>query len=107
MMHFAYLGALLATIGAFVLLDWRLKLAFFYDRRRSIITVVTGLALFIVWDILGIRLNIFLPGKSAYNLGIMLAPKFPIEELFFLVTFVYMTLILWRLGERYVHISDS
>ena len=82
-----------------VLIDKRFALAFFYDRLRTIITVAIGVAVFIVWDVLGISLGIFFSGHSQYMSGIYLAPEFPIEEIFFLVFLCYFTLITYRFFE--------
>lgn len=103
-MHFAYLGCLLTVIGLLVLTDFRLKLAFFYDWQRTAKTLATALGFFLVWDILGVALKIFFPGDSPYTLRIMLLPRVPLEELFFLFLFTYLTLILWRL---YAHLHPA
>lgn len=77
-------------------LDWRYKLAFFYSTRRTFITLIISVLIFIVWDIFGIVLGIFYSGQSAYMSGIYLAPEFPIEELFFLTFLCYFTLVMYR-----------
>lgn len=98
-MHFAYLFALLFSLAGMITLDWRHKLALFYDRRRTMLTLAIGVAVFIVWDIAGIVLGIFFSGQSPYMSGIYLGPEFPIEELFFLTFLCYFTLIMYRLLE--------
>lgn len=99
-MGFLYLGAILFSLFGMVLLDRRFKLAFFYDTRRSFFTILIGLIVFIVWDVFGIVLGIFFHGKSPFDTGLLLAPNFPIEELFFLTFLCYYTLILYRLLEK-------
>ncbi|MFZ1301832.1 MAG: lycopene cyclase domain-containing protein [Candidatus Microsaccharimonas sp.] len=96
MTHFFYLAALLVAISGLFTIDAKYKLAFFYDRARTIKVIGIGMAVFIVWDILGIVLGIFLHGDSAYSLPFVIAPQFPIEELFFLFLLNYTTLILYR-----------
>lgn len=99
-MGFVYLGAILFSMFGMLLLDRRFKLAFFYDARRTLITLIIGVIVFIIWDIFGISLGIFFEGTSPFDSGIMLAPHFPLEELFFLTFLCYFTLILYRLLEK-------
>ncbi len=98
-MSFFYLGALLFSLAGMVIMDKKYSLAFFFDARRSIITTVVGVVVFILWDILGIALGIFFSGHSAYMTGWYLAPEFPVEELVFLFFLCYFTLIVYRLLE--------
>lgn len=80
-------------------LDWRYKLALFYDKKRALITILIGVAVFIVWDVFGIALGIFFSGQSHYMSGLYLGPEFPIEELLFISFLCYFTLVLYRFGE--------
>lgn len=96
MEQWTYLGALLFSISGLLLLDWRHKLAFWYDTKRTSITMVSACMLFLLWDIIGIGLGIFLHGNSPFSLPYRLFPEFPIEELFFLFLLSYVTLILYR-----------
>lgn len=98
-MGFVYLGAILFSLFGMTMLDRRFKLAFFHDAKRSAITLLIGVIVFIVWDVFGITLGIFFEGESPFDTGIMLAPHFPLEELFFLTFLCYFTLILYRLLE--------
>lgn len=95
-MQWLYLISLLVVIGCLVLLDWRFKLAFFHDLKRSALTLGIAVWLFIAWDILGIRFGIFLKGDSPYMLPYEIIPEFPIEELFFLFVLSYSALLLYR-----------
>lgn len=99
-MSLLYLLGLVFAIGCLALLDWRWKLAFFYDARRTLLTLLPAIGLFVIWDMFGIWLGIFFHGGSAYTLPIRLAPEFPIEELFFLFLLTYVTLIVYRLAEK-------
>ena len=99
-MPWLYLASIVFSMFGMVVTDWRYKLAFWKDVRRSILTIAVGAGLFIVWDIFGISLGIFFSGHSAFMSGIYLAPEFPIEELFFLVFLCYFTLVVYRLLEN-------
>lgn len=103
-MHFLYLGALLFSFAGMITLDWRHKLALFYDIRRTLLTVGVGVTVFILWDIFGIALGIFFSGQSQYMSGLYLGPEFPVEELLFLTFLCYFTLVMYRLLEtRWQH----
>lgn len=106
-MKFAYLIVLLFSIGCLVAADYRYKLAFFYQRRRTIKTLATAWAVFLVWDVVGVVLGIFFPGQSHYSPNVHVLPRVAFEELFFLLLFVYLTLLLWRGLERYADLRRS
>lgn len=95
-MQFLYLGALLISIAGLALLDRRFKLAFWYAPKRAALTILAGVIIFLIWDIAGIALGIFLHGDSSYSLPFTLAPEFPIEEVFFLTLLCYSALIIYR-----------
>ena len=95
-MSFVYLGIILSGIVGMGIIDWRYRLAFFYDKGRTIFTVGIMFLIFLLWDIAGIALGIFFTGDSPYVTGILLAPELPLEELFFLVLLSYMPLVLYR-----------
>lgn len=95
-----YLLGLVAAIACLGLIDWRFKLAFFYDWRRTSLTLAIMIGLFAVWDLLGIYQKIFYHGGSDLTLPIRLLPEFPIEELFFLMLLNYVALIAYRFFER-------
>lgn len=100
MTHWLYLIGLLASIGGIALLDRRFRLAYWYDRRRTLITVAFGLVTFVVWDLLAIRLGIFIHGDSNFALPFTLLPEFPPEEPLFLVLLCYSTLVIYNAGGR-------
>jgi lycopene cyclase domain-containing protein len=95
-----YLGALLFSMTGMGILDWRWRLALFHDTSRTIKTVSLGVIVFLIWDLLGIKLGIFFVGNSAYDTGILLAPNLPLEELFFLTFLCYFTLIVYQTVRR-------
>lgn len=99
-MQLIYLTALTVSLVGMIVLDWKYRVAFFNDRRATVVTLLLGVILFILWDALGIVLGIFFSGNSPYMSGIYLAPEFPIEELFFLTFLCYFTLVVYRFGDR-------
>lgn len=99
-MMWLYLAGLLTAIGCLALIDRRFKLAFFHDARRTTITLICAIGLFVVWDVLGIFLGIFFHGGSAVTLPYRLLPEFPIEELFFLLLLTYVALLVYRFTEE-------
>lgn len=100
MMQWFYLLALLVSIAGMAIIDWRYKLAFWHDRRRTVLTLAIAIGIFIAWDILGIVLGIFFHGGSKFTLPIRLLPEFPIEELFFLLLLCYCTLVVYQGASR-------
>jgi lycopene cyclase domain-containing protein len=96
MIQFAYLAGLLVGITGMAVIDWRYKLAFWRDRKRTILTLAISIGVFVVWDILGIMLGIFFHGGSKFTLPLRLLPEFPLEELFFLLLLCYCTLVIYQ-----------
>jgi len=96
MSHWFYLIALLVAIGGLAIIDARYKLAFWYQPIRTVKVLVVAMAVFIVWDALGILFRVFYHGNSAYSLTFVIAPQFPLEELFFLFLLNYTTLLIYR-----------
>lgn len=99
-MMWLYLSGLLFSLAGLTAIDWRHKLAFWYDARRSALTISSAVLTFIVWDLLGIGLGIFYYGGSVLTLPLRLAPEFPVEEIFFLTLLCYVTLLIYRAVER-------
>lgn len=98
-MQYAYMAVILFSLAGIATLDKRYRLALFHNARQALVTVAIGVAVFIVWDILGIAFGIFFSGHSPYMSGVYLGPEFPIEELLFLTFLCYFTLVMYRLGE--------
>lgn len=99
-MTLAYLTVLLISIAGMVTLDWKFKLAFFRDLKVSAVTLVLGVAMFTVWDDMGIRQGIFFRGSGQWMTGLQLFPEYPIEELFFLILLNYLALNLLEFARR-------
>ncbi|WP_288831969.1 lycopene cyclase domain-containing protein [uncultured Corynebacterium sp.] len=91
-MAFAYLTFLLLSIVCMVLCDWRFTLAFFADARRAALLSAAVVALFLLWDALGIATGTFFRGDSPFMIGVELAPEVPLEEPIFLFFLTYLTL---------------
>ncbi len=95
-----YLSGLLFSIVGLGLLDWRFTIAFFRNKKAAAAATLLPLVLFILWDVAGISLGIFFRGETSHLTGIMLAPEFPLEELFFLFLLNYSTLTLFSVISR-------
>ena len=104
-MSWLYLAGIIFSFAGMAVLDWRYRLAYWYDVRRTVLTVLIMTSAFIVWDMCGISLGIFLSGHSPYMSGVYLFPEFPLEELFFLLFLSYFSLVVYRAGvKRWRHI---
>ncbi len=93
-MTFAYLGLLLFSLIGLSLIDFKFKLAFFSNPKRSAVAIAIPFALFVFWDLAGIASGIFFRGHAEHLVGFELFPEFPIEEIFFLGVLCYTTLII-------------
>ncbi len=101
-MNVLYLAALAGALVSMALLDHRYRLFFWRSPVRAAIVLGIGLAFFIAWDAFGIALGIFARGESAFMSGIVLAPEFPLEELFFLTFLCYLTMVI-LMGSGRIH----
>ncbi|MBP1240527.1 lycopene cyclase domain-containing protein [Frigoribacterium sp. PvP120] len=88
----AYLVALLISIAGMAALDRRFTLFFWRDGWRAAVTLLVGVAFFLVWDVVGIDLGIFFRGETSFMTGVQLAPELPLEEVFFLVLLCWLTM---------------
>lgn len=100
MLRFMYAFVLMLSLIGMIILDHKLHLAYFYNRKRTFITVLLGVLIFILWDLLGIHFGIFFSGNSKYMTGWYIVKDFPVEELLFLIFLNYFALVLYRLGEE-------
>lgn len=98
--NFAYFSALVFSGLGLLLIDYRHSLVFFNSPKRALVALGVGVGVFVVWDILGIALNIFYSNQSPFMTGWFLGPEFPVEELFFLTFLCYCSLIVFRIGEK-------
>ena len=95
MTQFAYIAALITSIGCFALIDYRYKLAFWHNKKHAAKTILIAYGIFLVWDLLGIAFDIFMHGGSRFAMPYLLLPELPIEELFFIAMLCYSTLIIY------------
>jgi len=95
-MQWYYLIGLLIGISGLLLIDRRWKLAFWRDGKRTVLTLLLAVLVFVLWDIFGIYVGVFFHGGSDYSLPFRLAPEFPIEEIVFLFLLTYSTLIVYH-----------
>jgi len=93
MTGFAYLVALLVSIGAMTLIDARWRLAFWRSPVASAIAIGAGTVLLVVWDLAGIEFGVFFRGDSPWATGVLLAPELPLEEPVFLAFLCYLSLV--------------
>ena len=102
--HLVYGLSLLGAIFCLGLIDYKHKYAWFKDRRRTLVTIIPAVVMFVLWDVAGIRLHVFASHSDTYRSGLLLGPNFPVEEIFFLTLLTYTALIIWRsLCERGRH----
>ncbi|WP_417561699.1 lycopene cyclase domain-containing protein [Microbacterium sp.] len=99
-MSVVYLAVLLVSLGCMVLIDRRFRLFFWHRPGVASLVLGAGLGFFIAWDLFGIALGIFARGESVFMTRWMLAPEFPVEELFFLGFLGYLTMILVTVALR-------
>lgn len=95
-MQLAYISALIVSIFGMAMIDRRFKLAFFYDKKRTLKTLSVAVCIFIIWDLAGITLGIFHKGDSPFSLPFTLLPELPLEELLFLLLLCYISLLSYR-----------
>ncbi|WP_159810345.1 lycopene cyclase domain-containing protein [Cellulomonas citrea] len=100
MTRFAYLAALVVSLGGLAVLDRRFALAFWADARRTAWCLGIGVVGFLGWDLAGLGLGIFARGDSPHMTGLLLAPELPVEEAFFLALLCYTGLLTWRWFDR-------
>ncbi len=94
--NYFYIAFLSISIVCLMLTDYRYRLAFWFDTRRTAMTLSISMLVFIVWDLIGIAFGVFSKGSSTYMLSWSIVPDFPLEELFFLFLLTYVTLLIYR-----------
>lgn len=99
-----YLAALLVPTLCMMLLDHRFRLVVRREPKRAsrtlLITLVIGIAFFLLWDLAAIASGHYRTGQSPAMTGIELLPDLPLEELVFVSFLAYTTLVLWGLLAR-------
>lgn len=102
--HYTYLLALVAAYAGMLYADWRWGLVWWADWRWALGVQLIGVMIFVIWDISAIAQGIFYPGASIFMTGLKIGPYLPIEEVGFLVFFVYQPLVYWELLKRWRNI---
>ena len=93
---FLYLLVLIVSILGLIGIDHKHKLALFKSPRAKLVSVGVAVAVFLIWDVIGISLGIFFRGNSPHLSGLLLGPELPLEELFFLILLSYNTLLAYQ-----------
>lgn len=97
-----YLSGLIFSLVGLGLLDWRFRTAFTVNKKAAAFAILIPTIFFIIWDVAGIAMGIFFRGDTSHLTGIVLAPEFPIEELFFLLLLNYTALTLFTTVTRVI-----
>ena len=102
-----YLSGLIFSLVGLGLLDWRFRTAFTINKKAAAFAILIPTIFFILWDVAGIAMGIFFRGDTSHLTGIVLAPEFPIEELFFLLLLNYTALTLFTTVTRVIKKRSS
>ena len=95
-----YLLAIVGSTACMGLVDRRWRL-FLFDRPGQALALVgAAVAFFLTWDLAAIALGVYERGDSPAMTGIEVAEELPIEEIFFVIFFGYLTMVLHRLFAR-------
>ena len=97
-----YLSGLIFSLVGLGLLDWRFRTAFTINKKAAAFAILIPTIFFIIWDVAGIAMGIFFRGDTSHLTGILLAPEFPIEELFFLLLLNYTALTVFTTVTRVI-----
>ncbi|WP_462417563.1 lycopene cyclase domain-containing protein [Kytococcus sp. Marseille-QA3725] len=95
-----YLAAILFSSVGMLVIDRRWRLYLFADVRHALTVQVSGIALFLAWDVLCIRLGIFMRGPGPWQTGWQVAPELPVEEIFFLWFLCHFSMVVFTGLER-------
>ncbi len=98
--HYFYIFVLVFSIAGLLLADWRLRLAFWYDKIASTKAVGYTILLLLIFDVAGVINKIFSTNQDYVVRLNIISPNIPIEEVVFLFMLCYVTLILYQLIGR-------
>jgi len=105
--HFFYFCLLVFSITGLTLADWRYKLAFWNKPLASVQTIGSVWLLLLLFDIGGIRNQIFSTNQS-YVIGLhIVSPNLPIEEFLFLFLLCYATLLIYQLLKNVGYLNSK
>lgn len=104
-----YLAALMFSLAGLAHIDNRKRLVFyavgtprFKVEWRQVSVSAIAIAVFLVWDYLGIANHIFFEGNGGWLVGVNLAPQLPIEEPLFLALLVYCAQLSLAASQRWL-----
>lgn len=93
MIGLAYLAVQLVSFAGVAVIDHRFKLAAFRAPAATVLAVTAAVALFLTWDVLGVRSGVFFRGQTDFMSGLLVAPEIPVEEIVFLAFLSYLALV--------------
>lgn len=93
MIGLAYLAVLAVSAAGIATIDHRWKLAAFRAPAATGLAVTAAVALFLTWDVLGVRSGVFFRGQTEFMTGLLVAPEIPVEEVGFLTFLSYLALV--------------
>jgi lycopene cyclase domain-containing protein len=97
MRHLAYLIALMVPLTAMAVVDRRLRLVLWADRRRGAAVLAAAVLVFLGWDLVAIHEGFYHRGHTPLMTGVDVVPGLPLEEVLFVVFFCYLSLVVHRL----------
>lgn len=96
MKSFAYLSVLVFSLSGLMYLDYKKRLAWFWDVRKTGLILGVSLVFFLIWDMVNIGAGIIATNQE-WVVGLyVITPNLPVEEFLFLTLLGYQTLLLWR-----------
>ena len=97
---YSYLLFLILGLSGLVVWDYFAHIALFSQTKATAKVILIAVSLFLVWDILGIVLDIF-HTNSRFVSGLhFFTPDLPLEELLFLTTLSYFVLLVDRVWTK-------
>ena len=96
MQQYAYICVLLFSLSGLAFLDYRYKLAWFWDARKTALILALNLVFFLAWDIANISAGVIATNPEWVTGLHVYSPNMPFEEFLFLTLLGYQTLLLWR-----------
>ena len=90
-----YLALLLIALVCVGIVDARWRLFLWARPKRALLVLAAGVAVLLLWDVVGIATRIFFRDDNPLSTGILLAPHLPLEEPVFLLFLVQLTMVLY------------
>ena len=93
MIGLASLAVQALSFAGILVIDHRWRLAAFRAPAATALAVTAAVALFLTWDVLGVRSGVFFRGTTDFMTGLLIAPEIPVEEVVFLAFLSYLALV--------------